>query len=301
MSGHTLILSDTHLGRSRGAARSAHALRPLWQDAERLVINGDVAEIHHPGHMARAARETLALFDLCEEDGVELTLLSGNHDPYLTDHRHMRLAEGRVFVTHGDVLHPAVAPWSPSAGRVQEAHDAAVATLSIGEREHLEQRLSVTQFAAHAQWSDLEAEAKQSTVMGMLIRPLAIWKVFQYWKIAPGLAAEFVKTHAPDARFILVGHTHHPGVWEIDGRVVINTGSYGFPGRPRAVMLDDSTLSVWPIRLRRGLYELGSRPLAMYPLDIPESQSLSEYPLQDAAPSAVKARPGRSRPRAAVI
>ena len=59
MEGRTVILSDLHLGRAKAAARSAEALRPLWSGATRLVLNGDIAEVHDPRVWATAAREVL--------------------------------------------------------------------------------------------------------------------------------------------------------------------------------------------------------------------------------------------------
>ncbi|MDY7110622.1 MAG: metallophosphoesterase family protein [Planctomycetota bacterium] len=264
-----VILSDLHLGRRRGAARCAEALRPLWDGADHLIINGDVAEVHHPKHWTVAARQTLRLFDLCESDGVDLTLLSGNHDPFITDLRHLHLAGGAVFVTHGDVLHPAVSPWSPAAGRMRAANEAALAALEPEQRGDLEARLSATQHAAYAEWHDIQRlaeEARHSTITGMLIRPWALLKVIAYWNAFPPLAAEFAAEHAPAARFVVLGHTHRAGVWEFDDRIIINTGSFGFPGTPRAVLVEDGTLSVWGIRHRRGAYRRDERPHRVFTL-----------------------------------
>ena len=103
MSERIVIISDTHLGRPGGTARSAEALVPIWQNASELIINGDIAEIHHPAYRAAAAREVVQLQSLCEDHGTELTLISGNHDPYISDLRHLSLKNDRVFITHGDV------------------------------------------------------------------------------------------------------------------------------------------------------------------------------------------------------
>jgi predicted phosphodiesterase len=274
MTRRIVILSDLHLGRRHCAARSADALRPLWDGAAHLVINGDVAEVHHPRHWTDAARQTLRLFDLCESDRVELTLLSGNHDPFITDLRHLHLAGGLVFVTHGDVLHPAVSPWSPAGARMRAAHEAALAALEPEQRGALESRLSATQHAAYAEWDQLQAladEARQSTVMGMLIRPWALVQVIAYWRAFPDLAAEFAARHTPAARFIVLGHTHRPGVWRIGDRMIINTGSFGFPGTPRAVIIEDGVLSVWRIRFRRRAYRLAARPDRTFQLPATEA------------------------------
>jgi predicted phosphodiesterase len=214
-----------------------------------------------------AARQILRLFDLCEADGVNLTLLSGNHDPYLTDLRHLHLAAGLVFVTHGDVLHPAVAPWSPRAGRMRARGEAALAALPREQRQTLEARLAASQHASHADWDNLRDEAGKSSVHAMLMRPWTVAQVLWYWRRFPRLAAQFVQEHAPQARFALLGHTHRPGIWTIRGRTIINTGSFGFPGRPWAVTIyNDLVMSVLAIEDRRDTYALATRPIARYDL-----------------------------------
>jgi len=264
-----VIISDLHLGRPRGAATSADALRPIWADATDLVVNGDTAEIHHPRHRVAAARETLRLAELCDNDDVVLTLLSGNHDPYLTDRRHLLLAGGRVFVTHGDVLHPAVSPWSPAGRRVRAANRVALAALGPAARDDLEARLSASQYASFAEWADLadlERDAAHSSFLGMFMSPWAVLKVLHYWHVVPRLAADFAKQHVPAAKFAIFGHTHHPGVWHVDQRVIINTGSFGFPGRPYAVVLEDDTLSIVAIRQRGELYVMDKTPTRVFNL-----------------------------------
>jgi predicted phosphodiesterase len=267
MNGRILILSDTHLGRSRWCARSAEALRPLWEGCDHLVINGDVAEVHHPTHWGRAARAVMRLFDLCESDGVHVTLLSGNHDPYITDLRHLHLAGGQVFVTHGDVLHPAVAPWSPAAARMRTAHEAALAAIDEPSRDQLESRLSASQLAAHAEWEQLAEEALHSRLRGMLVRPWALLEVLRYWRTIPAIAHEFLVEHAPKAKFMVLGHTHREGIWRFGSQTIINTGSFGFPGHPWAVVIEPGIIRVLPVTRIRGRYRLGDIPLLQGPLD----------------------------------
>jgi UDP-2,3-diacylglucosamine pyrophosphatase LpxH len=264
-----LIISDLHLGRPRLAARSAEALRPLWNTITHLVINGDVAEVHHKSHWSQAARQTMRLFDLCEDDGVHLTLLSGNHDPYISDTRHLQLGGGRVLVTHGDVLHPAVAPWSPASGRILKAREQAIESLEPEQRTHLQSILEASQFASHAEWNQLEEEASHSSFLATVLNPKAVYMVFKYWRLYPRLAAEFAAEHMPEARFVLVGHTHRAGVWEIDGRTVINTGSFGFPGKPYAVIIEGRRLEYRRIRLRDGAYQFDAKPARIFELPKP--------------------------------
>jgi predicted phosphodiesterase len=261
--GRTVILSDLHLGRPRVGALSADALRPLWRGAAHLILNGDTAEVHHPSHWSVAARQTVRLFELSEQDGCELTLLSGNHDPFISDVRHLLLADGRVFVTHGDVLHPAIAPWSPAAGRLRRAHDDALRALPPESRGELAARLTACQHASYAEWRDaaeMREEARRSTVAGMLMRPWALGRVVRYWHVIPSIAARFAAEHAPDARVVLIGHTHRAGAWRVGARVVLNTGSFGFPGRPYAVVIEAGSLAFVRIRRRGDAYELDAAP-----------------------------------------
>jgi predicted phosphodiesterase len=287
MAGRILILSDTHLGRPHSAARSAKALSPLWDGAARLILNGDVAEVHHPTYADRAEQEMLDLFERCEMDGVILTLLSGNHDPYLSDLRHVHIGNDSIFVTHGDVLHPAIAPWSPAAPYVRLAHEEALSRVAPEDRDHLEARLAVSRYASTRECELLCDELRSSTTAQVLRRPWSVLQVLNYWRHIPKMAACFTKTHCPKAKFMIFGHTHRPGIWEFDGLNVINTGCFGFPGHPRAVTIEGHELAVWAIKLRRGEYRLAGDPLRRY--------ELSDF---ISAPSALKTRPVMFRPKA---
>jgi predicted phosphodiesterase len=264
----TLIISDTHLGRPHGSAGTAAQLAPLWEGCGRLVINGDLAEVHHPQHAMHAVREVLALQDLCDDAGVELTIISGNHDPLLSDTRHLELAGGQVLVTHGDVLHAELTPWSPSAARLRTAYKAAL--LALGDDPSLADRLAAAQHAAHCQW--LEG-GHHGSPLGLVLRhPWVVPRVLRAWRVFPRLAAEFAARHAPRSRFVVVGHTHRAGVHRRGGRIVINTGSFAFPAAPRAVILDGGALCVWPIRCHRGAYTLARRPLREFELEAPATR-----------------------------
>lgn len=270
MAGRTLILSDLHLGRPGAPADPVDALAALWDDVDHVVFNGDIAEIHHPRFWTDAARQLLQLIDRCDADGVDSSILSGNHDPNLSDRRHLFLAGGRVLVTHGDAMHPAIAPWSPAAGRMREAHRDAEAAIPPEVRGQLESRLRMSQQAAYAEWADEAAigrEAARSSVLAMLLRPWSFLQVLAYWHVFPKLAAEFLAEHAPGGRFIVTGHTHRPGWWRIGSRVVINTGSFSTPCRPRAVLLDDDAISLHRIHLDGDRWRRIEKPLAQWSLD----------------------------------
>ena len=85
------------------------------------------------------------------------------------------------------------------------------------------------------------------------------------WRAAPELASRFLKDYAPKARCIILGHTHRPGVWHKEGRIVVNTGSFSRPNWPWAVWVGGGQMSVRKVERDRGGCLLG-REVARFPL-----------------------------------
>ncbi len=262
-----VIISDTHLGRPGVSAKSPDALRPLWAEADELIVNGDLAELHDPKYRVRAARHVLRLQDICAADGVELTLLSGNHDPFLTDQRHLSLCGGQVFVTHGDALHPAISPWTGSAAELRKFNEKALSMLTEEERAGFIEQFAAAQHASHVKWDKAanEPSRRASRPKRLVEMTRKIASTLWYWHTLPRRAAEFARQHAPEARFFIFGHIHRAGIWTINDIEIINTGCYGFPIKPRAVVIHRGRLKVWPVILAEGGdYSLGNRPLAEF-------------------------------------
>lgn len=263
----TVILSDLHLGRPHASARSVDALRPLWVGASRLIVNGDAAETHHPDYREAADRELMRLIDGCERDGVELTLIAGNHDPSISGVRHLALCGASVLVTHGDVLHPAIAPWSPAAGDMWRSYRIAMRRLRHAIDDRLARKLVAAGRASVEEWSMRGDRAAYRPARSILRAPWTAASVLAYWRRAPRLAARLAARHLPSARLIVIGHTHRRGVWEIDGRTVLNTGCFGFPSRPGAVVIDGRRLRLVGIERAAGRYRLSDA--ALYETELP--------------------------------
>lgn len=260
-----VIISDTHFGAERSAG-SPEQLRPLWAEAEELVINGDVAELQDPSRRVRAARLVTRLQELCQADGVRLTLISGNHDPLLTDERHLEFADGAVFVTHGDVLHPAISPWSSSAEDIRRFNVDALGALDEQERTDILGKLSAAQHAAATATSRRRSGFGGGAVRHSLDLARRCAAILYYWHVMPKLAADFAAEHAPHARFFVFGHMHRPGTWTIRGVHVINTGCYGQPRlAPYAVIVDDETVTVRSVhQASDGSYSFGRGQVARW-------------------------------------
>ncbi len=260
----TLIISDTHMTGREGPVAGPHLLRPLWQGFDRLIINGDAVEMPTPTH-SDGAGLVARLQSLCEADGIELTLLAGNHNPHLTELRHLLLWDGRILLTHGDVLHPAIAPWAVGARHL-------IRTTRLGlrrvHRHHrrLDDRLKAHQHSAHFYWLHLaDGGRPYNALREFTLRPWAVVMLLYYWWKVPQLADELAAQHAPYADFVILGHTHRQGIWEVGRRVVINTGSFPFPGRPLAVAVDEHDVEVYRIRRGRdGFYRIGGEPIRRF-------------------------------------
>lgn len=246
MTRRTVILSDTHLAGNGQGAVSADALRPLWQGANELVMNGDLAELSDPKWRVDAARHIIRLQDLCESDGVRLTILSGNHDPLITDRRFLRLCHGEVFVTHGDMLHPAISPWTAHAKQLRELHASALQQLELTERANLDHQALAAAHASNLKWDHVaeHGPVRYSKLAGKIEHARKVAKVLWFWHRLPKLAAGFAQRYAPDARFFIFGHIHRAGVWRFGHQTIINTGSYHCPRNPHAVIIQDQQLAV---------------------------------------------------------
>jgi len=274
--GRTVILSDTHLGKPGRAARSAKALFPLLEGADHLILNGDAAELHDNRYQADAARQMIELRDHCEATGIELTLIAGNHDPMITERRALRLHGRSIVVTHGDAMHPAIAPWAKQATRLRQLNDQAIASarsrLEAGpDAEGMTDevlRLEAARHASHVHWSEAQGDPNDHPggVRGWLGYSKMMVLAMYYWVKLPGMAFGYAARHAPDCRFLIFGHIHRPGVWERGGRVVINTGAFERPARPRGVIIEDGRLRVCPIIWQRGAWRWARQDKAQYPL-----------------------------------
>lgn len=246
-----LIISDMHLGRT-GMVATADELAPLIEAVDILVINGDTAELHIDEWAATARRELDALRERCRRAGTRLVLLAGNHDPGLTPHRHLMLAGESVFVTHGDAIDPAVAPWSDSAGIIRDRRREVEASQTAEERESLAGVFRACREAAEAEWEVHGDLGKPTTILDTLGKPRKLAAITRYWVQNPRRMNAFADRFAPTSRVVVVGHSHRAGIRRIGSRDVINTGAFGIPGPALGVLIDERGLHVHRIVKRNG-------------------------------------------------
>ncbi|MCH2148099.1 MAG: metallophosphoesterase family protein, partial [Phycisphaerales bacterium] len=227
-----LVLSDLHLGLTARRTPTPAMLRPLWQGCDHLLLNGDTAELHVPSMSAPATDQLATMQQLCEEDGVGLSLIAGNHDPFISPLQRCTLVDGRVLVTHGQVIHRRDAK-PPVEGQTFEVGDAG----SLSGR-HLFTRAMYDDAIERSRTytpPEHELQAPQTlrdSIPWSASKPFLVLKILRYWRAYPGFADAYRRRVQPDARVVIVGHSHRDGVWQFDDCAVLNTGSWTWPGRP---------------------------------------------------------------------
>lgn len=253
----TRIFSDLHFGDPVGFLERASDFAPLLGDAERVVLNGDSLDTQVP-ELAVYRGELEEFFAGC---GREVWWVTGNHDPDLPAPGERELAGGRVWVTHGDVLFPTIAPWSLHAGELGRRIAAAGTGLEAEERGRVETRLRLNREAsrglAHPRWMfDRGLVARGGRLLRTLLPPGRSLAMLRAWAGTPRLAAELARAQRGRAVLVVLGHTHFPGVWGMKagrgGRdvMVVNTGSFT---RPFGGCFVELAGEEWRVRrIRRG-------------------------------------------------
>jgi len=262
------ILSDLHLGHPSCSFENAGQLVPLFRGVSSVIFNGDSVETHLAERREEGLRNLEILRELCLTAGAQPYFLNGNHDPEISSMDHVDLAGGAVLATHGDMLFHNISPWSKSSGVMAKAHTKALEALDDEAFHDFETRLHTSKRAVLAmEMREVPLHpgllAKIAFVLEEFWPPWRPLQIIKCWIETPGKAVALAKTFRPRARFVIVGHTHWPGIWNIGPRVIINTGSFMPFGRPRAIDIADNKLSVKLIE-RRGDEFVAGREIAQF-------------------------------------
>ena len=262
-----LILSDLHLGLRNPRTPTAAALRPLWQGVDQLILNGDTAELHEARSVEEAEHQSRVLVDACTEDGVAICALAGNHDPFISRLVRLSLHDDRVLVTHGHTIHR-VEPRPLVKGQVLEPGDeTTMRTTHRLDRDVLD---TVLQQARSLQPPPEEFDTPRNLMGSIgygLSRPMVLVKIMKYWRNFPQCSARHAQLVQPAARVVVIGHSHRQGLWQVGSKLVVNTGSPTWPGRPWAVRITGSELSVHRILRSDSHWRLEPDPLRVVDLD----------------------------------
>jgi hypothetical protein len=132
-------------------------------------------------------------------------------------------------VTHGDSLHPDLAPWSGEATALRRERrrliEAGSNVRTFEDELHLIKRMAVV--------ASLYDKRKKSGMAGRIEivskfarKPKRAVKVIKFWTNVPTFADEYHNRFIPSARHLIIGHTHRAGVWRRRDYTLINTGSF---------------------------------------------------------------------------
>ena len=274
------IFSDLHFLEGSCRVQAPAQLRPLLDGADSVILNGDTLDTQNADSTQTVTGELKAFFAA----HAPTTFITGNHDPDISRTHELSLAEGRIWITHGDVLFDDLTPWSRDRPEILRRLRKAYAQTPTIEHARLETRLRIFRQISLGLPRRFDAKSRGIRSMGIrfwhvLFPPRYPIAMLHSWLAAPRRAADLAAAQRPRARVIINGHTHHPGLWhQPDGRIVINTGSFCAPLAGQAVeFLHGERLRLRPIVMQAGEFRLG-RATAEFPLAGQVAQPLNIQP-----------------------
>tara|TARA_B100000959_G_scaffold278029_1_gene335605 strand:- start:118 stop:903 length:786 start_codon:yes stop_codon:yes gene_type:complete len=249
----TLILSDIHFCESALPDKTAQKFRNLFSGFDALILNGDTTEEHSLSSFEVSREQADALIKFASEDGLQTTVICGNHDPVSSDIDHIWLCDKSVLVFHGHAAFPGIAPWSWRSKYIKKSREEYIKVNGDG----FDEQLAAVRQASHEAASGKHKDKRPSLPHMFLLGIPAFFHVLNSWRKFPNLVSDWVERYAPSAKYVITGHTHHAGIWTRNNRVIINTGCFSFPSHPRAVILENDTITVHRLVLSNGNYSFG--------------------------------------------
>lgn len=265
MSKRIRIVSDLHIGHRASIIEKLEAIRPFAEDVDTIVFNGDTLELKY-GDLDTSHYDAIkqrAYFDAeVAQWGVKVHLITGNHDPTISDVHSLSLVSGQVFITHGDGLFKEVAPWSSNVRNLRKCAE------DIDENQTGSTEAELHHYLALHKKTSIQAHAldrkynptlwgRAKIFLHQAWPPSTPFRILQCWREVPDRAVSLTRRFGLTPRFIIVGHTHNPGIWRRGEQTVVNLGSYfPWPGA-RCVDIADGQLVVRKVSKRRHCIKLG--------------------------------------------
>lgn len=265
------IVSDLHFGERASRLTGLPQLRPLLDGVQHLVLNGDTLDTRPGPYPAHTAEIRSAVLEFFPRHAPTVTFLTGNHDPDLTPTHQLELGGGEIWVTHGDVFFEDIVPWGNDAALMRTRLAAELQQLPASGRDDPDARLAAVRRVASSIPQRHQSERNPWKHLLQFLGdtvwpPQRITAVLRAWRDGPRLAADFARRHRPQAKFVICGHTHRPGIRSRPGGpTVINTGSFCLPWGGCVVDVTQTRLLVRALERRRGEFH-ASRALAEFPL-----------------------------------
>lgn len=243
------LVSDWHLGHPGSQVHSLAQVEHLLDGAGTLVMVGDGREELVAAWREKADDLWEELQLACQRRGIHFVALTGNHDPSASEEGWIKLFEGRLLVTHGDMIYQESSPWS---------------------RELFANRDLVADCVARHSCQTLTERWHCAREVGKLLRPrektpthflgylkLALWppeRLLEIAKVWAGFATEadrFAEAFSKESQVLICGHFHRLGEFQVGERTVWNLGSLMKMSRGLVLDVDEDGIRSQKIRLAR--------------------------------------------------
>ena len=258
-----VILSDVHLYSRSTWGREVEQLRGLWAQAKTVIFNGDTINWRLDREDDLREEATQHLTEICKQDGTEPIFLAGNSDVRISQQDVVSLNEGKIFISHGHLFFPGISPWAKHSSLMLQERNRALQNLDDDKDTLAGQCLAIREAVMIMQQHCLEKlrnkpfRRKLFNCIYLLRRIILAATILRAWREMIPFAMQFADSYAPEAKFLIMGHTHKPGIWQSDGRIIINTGSVGGVFGARVVRLENDTLKIHAVKKRNGRYVAG--------------------------------------------
>src|SRR2546423_3394182 len=195
----TRIISDLHFEDNISWLQSLPSLTPLLEGADELIVNGDALDTQVIANGPEKMAEMKAFF---AAHVSQRTFITGNHDPDISDVHELSLAEGRIWITHGDVLFPAMVPWSRKLPEIRRRLAPLEAQVSAHERSRIETRLKFHRQISFNLPLDHDPYARGFfhrffRLSQVVVHPGRAVELLRAWRNMPGLATRLAAEQRP--------------------------------------------------------------------------------------------------------
>ena len=256
------IISDIHYGDRASTVYRLSQLAPLAEDTTRLICNGDTTDTRPEPDLEAINQRRADLATFAKNCSSQVQFLTGNHDPDISDIHHVGLADGHVLLTHGDILYHNIVPWGRDADLadelVQHFQDKLLSTTPAFNELLIAHRRAALDIPQRHQAEKHGLKYIVGFISDTIWPPTRILRVLKAWREFPHRGQKLLQSHRPEARFLICGHTHRPGIWQRpNGQILINTGSFCPPLGQLMVDLEEDRLLVRKVIRKQQDYHPG--------------------------------------------
>lgn len=238
------FISDLHYGHERSQAPLPQDLGDLLQGIGMLVIVGDLAETRPCPWQQKGLSLRQELREACQQAGVRLIEISGNHDPDI-EPLLIRFWGGKVIAMHGHALYKEGAPWSWEYLHFKKKCQELMQRHPLSDT-CLNDRLELSRAMCQLTPPIMKRRPCRIACLNSLLhcfwppkRPLMIlWG----WLSCGRKAEAFARQFFPQAETVVMGHFHRSGHWRYGKRHIYNTGAWFTHATPYVLDMQDAHL-----------------------------------------------------------